>query len=458
MGGRIQWSLEELSASLCERAPEVEAARVDLALGLLRLPLDRQRWYSECYPVAEADEAAAALAEWRSLAPVIEPLLISERPAYEYSWHPLPALIIASQFLWHWWELREAAPLLERAIDLAEAAKTPDGLIIQGRERIAGEVAGDRWGDHPYSDPRFYPIGWYFLGEIAEAEGRPADALAWYERFIAAEPDFAPLADFELDEWFFYGKRYPPNTVEACRRAGRCAEAIGDEGRARRLYAFGLSLRRSRFSPLRERAALRRREGDEAAALADELAYLDGLLAGYQASLRELGLFERYLELAARCAEVGESCLEEQAKRSAVEALRRTFTGREASIPEVPAGARFAPPEVAVTRLRALAVAAMEGTLFERCQAALFDAAVSRALGHRGDREALAEIEAEVERLRVARRWVALRGRCAEIEAILARLRAEAATPYRRDVPPLTDDLAALAALYGEAAAAEGSA
>ncbi|MEZ4381541.1 MAG: hypothetical protein R3A79_09345 [Nannocystaceae bacterium] len=452
MTWRIAWSLEELSAAVRERAPEIDAARVDAALRLLRLPLDRQRWYSECYPVAEAHEAAAALAEWQALAPIIEPLLVSERPAYEYSWHPLPALVIASQFLWHWWELREAAPLIERALELVSTASTPGGLTIQSFTQIAGEISGDRFGDDPYSDAKFYAMSWYFLGEIAEAEGRPKDALAYYERFIVQEPDFAPLADYELNEWFFYAKRYPPNTVEACRRAGRCAEAIGEEGRARRLYAFGLSLRRCRFSPLRERAALRRREGDEAGALADELAYLDGLLASYEVSLRELQLFERYLELASRCAEAGERGLDEQAKRSAVEALERTYTARNTSLRLAFPGASFAPPEEAVTRLRALAEATREGSLFERCQAALVDAAVTRALGHRGDLAALAEIEAEVERLRAAGRWVALRGRCAAIEGVVEGCRADAATPYGFRLPPLTEDLAALVALYQEAA------
>lgn len=436
-------------------APEIDGAAIDAALRLLALPTELERWHSECYPTAGVDEAAAALRAWESLAAVLEPLLVSERPAYEYSWHPLPALIRASHFLWHWWELPAAAALIERVAELSSTVKTADGVFIQPPAQLAGELRGDAFGEHPYGDPRFIHLAWYYLAEIAEAEGRSAQALAWYERFIAAEPGFAPLADFELDEWYYYAKRYPPNTVEACRRAGRCAEAIGREGRARVLYDFGLSLRRGRFSPLPERAALRRREGAEREALADELAYLDGLLAGYEASLRSLDLFARYLALARRCARAGFQCLRGQAGLRAVEALRRTHSWREVGAPGGVAFLQFTPPDEALAELRGLAAdAAGDEALYESCRRALADAAVARALKHRDNRESLAEIEAELERLHSAGRWPALRGRCAALTAELERLRDEAETPFRREPPGSFDDLAALAELYAEAALA----
>lgn len=288
--------------------PNIPKASLESAIALLEIPTKRQQFHSEDYPTTSKEQARASMEAWQSLASVIEPFLRTDLPSYEYEWHPLPSLVVASQWLWHWYEIDDAAPLIEHAVNLAETLRTPEKLTILCSDSLSFRL--DEHSLHKaYVDGAFYHLGWYYLAEIAEVHGDMVTAMAYYERFIDREYDFAPFETQTRDKSFYYLHRFVPNTVEACRRAGLCAEACGLFARARQFYDYALRLRHTRFSPLLEKARLLRNEGRPEEAGQYELAYLDTLAACDGTERRQFELFDRYLALAERLASAEQSQL-----------------------------------------------------------------------------------------------------------------------------------------------------
>lgn len=445
------WSRTEFQTALRERHPDISEPTIDDALALLEIPHERKIWHSENYPTTKPERAAVCLAAWLSIADQLEPLLISEASTYEYDWHPLDRLIVASQFMWHWYELREAEPLIERVVNFAGSAMTPSELYLMPRTTIQHDI--DEASLHEvYLSARHFHTCWYYLAEIAEARDDPEIALDRYERFLFAEPEFAPLEPLARDEWFYYLRRFVPNSVEACRRAGLCAERLGRVARARELYDYALSLRFTRFSPLRERAALRMAEGRREQAMLDELAYLDGLGIAYGESLADREMFERYLELGERFDAEGMPVHARLCKLQAAGFVQTKLVARDNyNYGGTVRAVRRISPELH-GKLREQAEAAERAGDQELMHAFAepdFLATLTRALDVQGDRTHVAAIERQLERLRLAGQLVALGRACATIELQIEHSLL-GPTPRRLSRPDITDELAALIALYRE--------
>lgn len=314
-------TLEAWKTRLVETHPELRGDLLDRALLLLSVHADREQWYSEDAPRAKADDVEQSLAAWEELRAVLEPAIPHMAPLYEYAWHPLTALMASARMIWLWFEMRAVGPLLERTASTAESKMTPTALWLVPANEMNGS---HERGSGLYLNAQYPHLHWFFLGEIAEASDDPARALPYFERFLRKEPDFAPLCDFALDEYFYYLRRYLPSSIDAYRRAGLAAEALDRDELAEALYRKAFTRRHTHQTPFIELAALCRKQGrlEEAARL--ELERAETLAHGYTRLRKAFDLPHVFTGIAQRFTDLDDSAMARHCERRADE-VRRTY-------------------------------------------------------------------------------------------------------------------------------------
>jgi len=314
-------TLEAWRTRLLATQPNLDADELARALTLLSVHADRERWYSEDSPTTKASDVERYLAAWERLEAVLERAFPNMAPLYEYSWHPLTALMASARMIWLWYEMPAVAPLLERTASTAATLKTPSGLWVVPTVSLSNS---DGEGSGLYLSNQFPHLHWFFLGEIAEAGSAPARSLDHFERFLRSEPDYAPLCDFVLDEYFYYRKRYLPSSIDAHRRAGLAAEALGLDAQAEAHYRKALTLRHTHQTPFLELAALCRKQGrtEEAARL--ELERAETLAHGYSTLRKQFELPRAFASVAQRFTELGDSAMARHCGRRGDE-VRSTY-------------------------------------------------------------------------------------------------------------------------------------
>ncbi len=226
-----------------------------------------------------------------------------------------------AQLLWTWYELEEAAPLIEHALEMAETACLPRSSLAWSTE-----AGSDPW--RAVWEPRHYHVLWFRLAEIAERRGDLDVALAHYGRFLTYEGEFAPALG-PTDPWFYYRRVDLPTSVEAWRRIGRLRLARGDARGARDAWTRALALPYTRQSPFVELAELEAADGRTRAALRWRERGLSALTAHPHDARGTL--FDRWSQLAQAYADAGYPEDRRRLLHEAVAAWRTSKAARHTS-------------------------------------------------------------------------------------------------------------------------------
>ena len=173
-----------------------EKEDLELANQLFDTFWERDQWYSHDTPIAHPSEVQARIKAYYRWQPYFESIL-KENPEYmigkEHSDRRLTReFVLVSQAVWYWYELEEAAPLLEDALRIWKEYQQAQGKNPVPFKRL-NTMPRDRhdynWNIWHHAHDFWY-INHYFLGQIYQQQGKKQQAIHHFQQFLIYEPNY----------------------------------------------------------------------------------------------------------------------------------------------------------------------------------------------------------------------------------------------------------------------------
>lgn len=137
-------------------------------------------------------------------------------------YHPLGAYVLASQFLWHEYQLETAEPHLIRSAYLASTLETPKDMKGESEkmipvQKLANIKFDKHYAERYYQNASLYALNYFYLGELYEKQQQYFKAIEAYQMFLTYEPNFV-AKKLALREGYYDLSRQLPDSKKAKER------------------------------------------------------------------------------------------------------------------------------------------------------------------------------------------------------------------------------------------------